>query len=93
MIREAIDNLAEGRDLGGDQTAAVMAEIMDGAATPAQFGAFVTALRLKGETPEEIAGMARVMRDRSLRVSVPGPLVDTCGTGGDSSGSFNISTT
>ena len=93
MIREAIDNLVEGKDLVGDQTAAVMAEIMDGTATPAQFGAFVTALRLKGETPEEIAGMARVMRDRSLRVSVPGPLVDTCGTGGDSSGSFNISTT
>ncbi len=93
MIREAIENLVEGKDLGGDQTAAVMAEIMDGTATPAQFGAFVTALRLKGETPEEIAGMARVMRDRSLRVSVPGPLVDTCGTGGDSSGSFNISTT
>ena len=93
MIREAIDTLVSGTDLSGDQTAAVMAEIMDGTATPAQFGAFVTALRLKGETPQEIAGMARVMRDRSLRVNVPGPLVDTCGTGGDSSGSFNISTT
>ena len=93
MIKEAIDTLVSGMDLSGDQTGAVMAEIMDGTATPAQFGAFVTALRLKGETPEEIAGMARVMRDRSLRVSVPGPLVDTCGTGGDSSGSFNISTT
>lgn len=93
MIKEAIDTLVSGTDLGGEQTAEVMAEIMDGTATPAQFGAFVTALRLKGETPQEIAGMARVMRDRSLRVSVPGPLVDTCGTGGDSSGSFNISTT
>ncbi len=93
MIKEAIDTLVSGTDLGGEQTAEVMAEIMDGTATPAQFGAFVTALRLKGETPQEIAGMARVMRDRSLRVNVSGPLVDTCGTGGDSSGSFNISTT
>ncbi len=93
MIKEAIDTLVSGTDLSGDQTAAVMAEIMDGTATPAQFGAFVTALRLKGETPQEIAGMARAMRDRSLRVNVPGPLVDTCGTGGDSSGTFNISTT
>jgi anthranilate phosphoribosyltransferase len=70
-----------------------MAEIMDDSATPAQFGAFVTALRLKGEAPEEIAGMARVMRERSLHVDSLGPLVDTCGTGGDGSGSFNISTT
>ena len=93
MIKEAIDTVVSGTDLGGEQTAEVMAEIMDGTATPAQFGAFVTALRLKGETPQEIAGMARVMRDRSLRVNVSGPLVDTCGTGGDSSGSFNISTT
>ena len=69
-----------------------MGQIMDGAVTPAQFGAFVAAMRVKGETPEEIAGMARVMRQRSLRVSVSGPLVDTCGTGGDHSGSFNIST-
>ena len=75
MIKEAIDTLVSGTDLGGEQTAEVMAEIMDGTATPAQFGAFVTALRLKGETPQEIAGMARVMRDRSLRVNVSGPLV------------------
>ena len=66
---------------------------MGGEATPAQFGAFVTALRLKGETPEEIAGMARVMREKALRVSVDGALVDTCGTGGDGSGAFNVSTT
>ena len=93
MIREAIDALVEGRSLTTDQAAQSMNEIMDGEATPAQFGAFVTALRLKGETPEEIAGMARVMREKSLHVQVEGPLVDTCGTGGDASGSFNISTT
>jgi anthranilate phosphoribosyltransferase len=66
---------------------------MSGEATPAQFGALVTALRLKGETVDEIAGMALVMRDKSLHVEVDGPVVDTCGTGGDGSSSFNISTT
>jgi anthranilate phosphoribosyltransferase len=70
----------------------VMREIMEGQATPAQLGAFLTALHLKGETPAEIAGMAAVMREKALRVNVPGPLVDTCGTGGDGQGSFNIST-
>lgn len=93
MIREAIDALVEGQSLTIEQAAACMNEIMDGEATPAQFGAYVTALRLKGETVGEIAGMARVMREKALRVSVPGILVDTAGTGGDRSGSFNISTT
>ena len=93
MIRESIADVVEGRSLTMDQAAATMTEIMGGEATPAQFGALVTALRLKGETVEEIAGMARVMRDKSLHVSVDGPLVDTCGTGGDASGTFNISTT
>ncbi len=93
MIREAIENLVAGNSLSAEQAAQAMNEIMDGDATPAQFGAFVTALHLKGETPEEIAGMARVMREKSLHVQVGGPLVDTCGTGGDASGSFNISTT
>ena len=93
MIRESIDNVVEGKSLGLEEAAQVMEEIMGGEATPAQFGAFVTALRLKGETPEEIAGMARVMREKALRVSVDGALVDTCGTGGDGSGAFNVSTT
>ena len=93
MIREAIDALVEGRSLTTEQAAKVMDEIMEGEATPAQFGAFVTALRLKGETVDEVAGMARSMRGKSLQVSVDGPLVDTCGTGGDASGTFNISTT
>ena len=93
MIREAIETLVAGQSLTMDEAAAAMNEIMEGEATPAQFGAFVTALRLKGETADEIAGMARVMREKSLHVRADGPLVDTCGTGGDASGSFNISTT
>ncbi len=92
MIREALSAVAEGRDLSGADAAAAMAEIMDGAATDAQIGALLASLRLKGETPEEIAGMARAMRERSLRVDAPGDLVDTCGTGGDDQGSFNVST-
>ena len=92
MIQQAIEALVGGSSLPTEDAAQAMNEIMTGEATPAQFGAFVTALRVKGETPEEIAGMARVMREKSLRVHVDGPLVDTCGTGGDASGTFNIST-
>lgn len=93
MIKEAIDIVVSGKSLTMEQAAEVMQEIMAGEATPAQFGSFVTALRLKGETVEEIAGMARVMREKSVPVCVSGPLVDTCGTGGDGSKTFNISTT
>jgi anthranilate phosphoribosyltransferase len=93
MIKDAIDTLVSGQSLTMEQAAGVMNEIMDGEATPAQFGAFVTALRLKGETVQEITGMARVMREKSTPVAVSGPLVDTCGTGGDASQTFNISTT
>ena len=93
MIKEAIQSLISGNSLTADEAAAVMEEIMQGEATPAQFGAFVTALRLKGETVDEIVGMARTMRARAVPVNVSGPLVDTCGTGGDASGTFNISTT
>ena len=93
MIRQAIESLVAGQSLTMDEAAQAMSEIMEGEATPAQFGAFVTALRLKGETADEIAGMATVMREKSLHVEASGPLVDTCGTGGDASSSFNISTT
>ena len=93
MIREAIDAVVSGESLSMEYAAQAMNEIMSGEATPAQFGALVTALRLKGETVDEIAGMAQVMREHSLHVEVDGPLVDTCGTGGDGSGTFNISTT
>lgn len=93
MIRDAIEAVVNGESLSKDAAAAAMNEIMSGEATPAQFGAFVTALRIKGETVDEIAGMAQVMREHSLHVEVDGALVDTCGTGGDGSGTFNISTT
>ena len=92
MIVEAIARLVEGHSLTRQEAAAAMEDIMEDRATPAQFGAFVTALRLKGETPDEIAGMAEVMRRKALRVPTDLPVVDTCGTGGDGSGSFNVST-
>lgn len=82
-----------GRDLTEAEAAACMDEIMGERATAAQFGAFVTALRLKGETVDEITGMARVMRAHALRVEVASrPLLDTCGTGGDGLRTFNAST-
>src|SRR6266849_5358195 len=92
MIREAIEALVAGKSLSMEEVSGVMEEIMTGEATPAQFGAFVTALRLKGETIDEITGMAQVMREKALRVEFPGPVVDTCGTGGDGAGTFNFST-
>ena len=92
IIKEAIENLVCGRSLSADEAAAVMDEIMEGKATPAQFGAFVTALRCKGETVEEMVGLARTMRARALSVRADHPVVDTCGTGGDKAGTFNIST-
>jgi anthranilate phosphoribosyltransferase len=71
-----------------------MEEIMTGAGTPAQLGAFLTALRLKGETTDELTGLARVMREKAVHVSLPASIqaVDTCGTGGDAAGTFNVST-
>ncbi len=91
-IREAIDLVVSGDSLSMDDAASVMRQIMSGEATPAQLGSFLTALRLKGETTEEIAGMAAVMREFSLRVNVDGMLVDSVGTGGDGLNTFNIST-
>jgi anthranilate phosphoribosyltransferase len=92
MIKEAIQTLVDGRSLSTDEAAQVMDEIMEGQVTPAQFGAFVTALSIKGEIVEEIAGLARTMRAKALRVNATGPVVDTCGTGGDGAATFNIST-
>ena len=92
MIREAIGAVVSGQSLSMAEASTVMGEIMEGEATPAQLGAFLTALSIKGETPAEIAGMATVMREKALRVNVPGPLIDTCGTGGDGKNTFNIST-
>jgi anthranilate phosphoribosyltransferase len=92
MMRESIAKLIDGNSLSEEEAAAVMEEIMSGEATPAQLAAFLTALRLKGETVDEIVGMARVMRAKACRVSCEGALLDTCGTGGDASGTFNVST-
>ena len=92
MIREAISEAAAGHSLSMDDAIEVMREVMEGEATPAQLGSYLTALSLKGETPEEIAGFATVMREKSLRVNVEGNAIDTCGTGGDRKGTFNIST-
>jgi len=92
-IRDQIIQLIRGRDLSEDQAAEAMEEIMTGVATPAQVAALLTALHLKGETDAEIAGMARVMREKAIPVHFDGPLLDTCGTGGDGAGTFNISTT
>ncbi|MBC8276328.1 MAG: anthranilate phosphoribosyltransferase [Chloroflexi bacterium] len=93
MIKEAIAALVSGNSLATDEAAQVMEEIMQGEATPTQFGAFVTALRLKGETVDEIVGLARTMRAKAIPVITDGLVVDTCGTGGDGSHTFNISTT
>ncbi|MEK6197196.1 MAG: anthranilate phosphoribosyltransferase, partial [Desulfobacterales bacterium] len=99
MIREAISRVIEKKDLNEKQMVEVMNEIMGGEATPAQIGSFITALRMKGETIEEISGAATVMREKATRIETGVAvdkgeiLVDTCGTGGDNSGTFNVSTT
>ena len=92
MIREAIDAVVSGRTLSTEDAATVMREIMEGEATPAQLGALLAALRARGETVEEIAGFATVMREKALKVNAGDQLVDTVGTGGDGQNTFNIST-
>jgi anthranilate phosphoribosyltransferase len=98
MIREAIAHIVGGATLSTVEAAAAMEEIMTGSATSAQIGAFLTALRMRpdGETVDEIAGMAQVMRDKALPVHLntyaAAHAMDTCGTGGDGSGTINIST-
>jgi anthranilate phosphoribosyltransferase len=93
MIQAALAQILDGHDLGRDQARSVMDDIMRGEATPAQIGGFLVALRLKGETADEITGCAEAMREHVLAVR-PGrqDLVDTAGTGGDGAGTFNIST-
>src|ERR1051325_4306582 len=92
MIRDSIATVAAGHDLSEADAARVMTEIMEGEATPAQIGAFLTALRIKGETIDELTGMARTMRDKALRVEIEDALLDTCGTGGATFDPFNVST-
>ncbi|HUH02785.1 MAG TPA: anthranilate phosphoribosyltransferase [Kofleriaceae bacterium] len=93
-IKQAIDCVIGGSDLSAEQIAEVFGQIMDGEATPAQIGGLLVALRIKGETSDEIAGAARAMRQRAtpFRCADPDAAVDTCGTGGDGSGYVNVST-
>jgi anthranilate phosphoribosyltransferase len=92
QVREALSAVVEGGTLSMDQAHAAMGAVMDGEATPAQLAALLVALRMRGETVEELAGFAAAMRDRVVRVEAPEGTIDTCGTGGDRSGTFNIST-
>ncbi|MDD1638805.1 MAG: anthranilate phosphoribosyltransferase [Methanomicrobiales archaeon] len=93
-IAGILPRLVEGRDLSPTDAYRMMGMIMDGQVTPAQTGALLTALRMKGETSAEIAAMARAMRERALLITprFATPSLDTCGTGGDGTGTFNIST-
>jgi anthranilate phosphoribosyltransferase len=95
MIRSAIEKVVERTDLTIEEASGVMREIMNGDATPTQMGSLLSALRMKEESVAELAGFARTMRECAipLHAQVPGILVDTCGTGGDGSSTFNISTT
>ncbi len=94
MIKDAIAKLIERQHLTEAEAEAVMLEIMEGQATPAQIAAYLTALCMKGETVDEITGSARAMRAKAVRIRPADPLVvDTCGTGGDGGTTFNVSTT
>ena len=93
-IQQAIAQLVTGTNLTEQQMVDVMNQVMTGEATPIQVGAFLTALRIQGETVEEVTGAARVMREKALHVDAgEGCVLDTCGTGGDGKNTFNISTT
>lgn len=92
MIKSAIYDLVNGRDLSLDRTREVMNQIMEGAATPAQIGSFLTAMRLKGETIEEITACAMVMREKCTKITPEFDVMDIVGTGGDEVSTFNIST-
>lgn len=93
QVRTALAAVIEGRTLDLDEARLAMGEVMDGKATPAQLAAFLVALRMRGETVDELAGFAMAMRERVVRVEAPDGAIDVVGTGGDGSGTFNISTT
>lgn len=92
MIVDSIKKLVDGIDLQPQEAQQAMRDIMEGQATDSQIGSFLTALRMKGETADEVFGLASIMRKKASLVDVDGDLLDTCGTGGDLSGTFNIST-
>jgi anthranilate phosphoribosyltransferase len=91
-FKALLARVAQGHSLSESQAEAAFDVIMSGNASPSQMGAFLMALRVRGETVDEITGAARIMRAKALAVDAPPGTIDTCGTGGDSSGSFNIST-
>jgi anthranilate phosphoribosyltransferase len=93
MIKEAIHMLVDNINLSEGEMATCMKEIMEGKATDSQIGALLSALRVKGETVEEITGAAKIMREKATAIKAPEGVLDTCGTGGDMSHTFNISTT
>jgi len=90
---DVLDPLMDGRDLTREETHAAMGQIMSGNATESQIAAFIVSLRAKGETPDEMSGLVDAMYDAAVTIEVDEPVVDTVGTGGDRSGTFNISTT
>jgi anthranilate phosphoribosyltransferase len=92
QVRTALAAVVDGRSLSLEEARLAMGEVMDGEATPAQLAALLVALRMRGETVEELAGFASAMRERVLRVEAPQGTIDVVGTGGDGSGTFNIST-
>ncbi len=95
MLLPFLHRVASGEHLSAQEAREAMLAILEGESTTAQIAAFLVALRMKGETPEELLGFARAMREKSARVRVSldsEPLLDTCGTGGDAGGTFNIST-
>lgn len=91
-VKAALAAVVEGKTLSMDEAHAAMGSVMDGEATQAQLAALFVALRMRGETVEELTGFAKAMRERVLRVEAPEGAIDTCGTGGDGSHTFNIST-
>jgi anthranilate phosphoribosyltransferase len=91
-LKSLLAHVAQGRSLSESEAEAAFDMIMSGDATPSQMGAFLMALRVRGETVDEITGAARIMRAKAVGIDAPLGTIDTCGTGGDSSGSFNIST-
>lgn len=93
MIKEAINKVMNGNDLSYEESKEVMEEMMDGTATQAQMGGFLTALRMQGETIEEITAFATVMREKGIKLKPEREVIDIVGTGGDEAGTFNISTT
>jgi anthranilate phosphoribosyltransferase len=94
MIKDAVAKVVNMENMSESEMMEVMNEVMEGKATPAQIAAFITALRIKGETVAEVTGAARIMRQKAVRIDARSSvIVDTCGTGGDGSNTFNISTT